>query len=339
MQTAFITGITGQDGAWVAKHLLDRGYRVYGGVRRSSSVNDWRLRFLGIRDRVELVDFDLLEYSNMFNVIKELRPDEFYNLAAQSFVATSFKQPIVTSMIDGMGVASLLDILHTVSPETKFYQASTSEMFGKAQEVPQKETTPFYPRSPYGVAKLYAHWMTVNYRESYGMYACSGICFNHESELRGPEFVTRKVTMNAAQWACGENIPLEIGNLDAERDWGDAQDYVEAMHLMLQQAAPDDFVIATGVSTKIRVFVELAFACTGRHVQWEGTGVEETGRDRQSGELLVKVNPSHYRPAEVERLRGNASKAKRLLGWESKTALSELIERMVKNDIKFLKEK
>ncbi len=337
MKKAFITGITGQDGAWLAKSLVDKGYQVFGGVRRTSKQNFFNLDFVGVTDRVKLVEFDLLEYSNMMQVIKDIQPDEFYNLAAQSFVGTSFKQPIHTSMTDGMGVMYLLDILKHFSPKTKFYQASTSEMFGKVQAIPQNETTPFYPRSPYGVAKLYAHWMTVNYRESYGMFATSGILFNHESELRGPEFVTRKITMNVAKWAVGQGRVLELGNLDAMRDWGYAKEYVEGMYLMLQADEPDTFVLATGKTTKIRDFVNFAFDYIGRQIRWEGEGDNEQGFDAKTGELLVKVNPEFYRPAEVDLLLGDATKAKEKLGWEPKTTVEELAKIMVQNDISLLK--
>lgn len=337
MKKAFITGVTGQDGAWLAKLLLEKGYKVYGGVRRTSSLNSWRLDFLKIREKVELVDFDLLDYSNIFNVIKNIQPDEFYNLAAQSFVGTSFIQPISTGMVDGMGVAYILDILHTTSPKTRFYQASTSEMFGLVQEVPQKETTPFYPRSPYGCAKLYAHWMTVNYRESYKMFAVSGILFNHESELRGPEFVTRKITLNVAGLGNGKKDILELGNLNAERDWGYAKEYVEAMHLMLQVDKPDTYLLATGVKTKIRDFVKMAFQAIGREIFFEGSNENEKGYDSKTGELLVKVNPKFYRPAEVDVLLGDVSKVKKNLHWEPKTSIETLAEIMVKSDLELVR--
>ena len=336
MKKAFITGITGQDGSWLAKYLIQKNYKVYGGMRRTSTVNLWRLDFLDIRNKVELVEFDLLDYSNVFNTIKTLRPDEFYNLAAQSFVGTSFKQPISTSMIDGMGVAYILDALHTIAPETKFYQASTSEMYGKVRDIPQKESTPFHPRSPYGCAKVYAHWMTVNYRESYDMFVTSGILFNHESELRGPEFVTRKITINVAGWKMGKKEPLELGNLDSERDWGYAKEYVEGMHLMLQADKPDTFVLATGQKTKIRTFAEKAFHAIDRGIVWEGSGEDEKGYDAKTRELLVKINPKFYRPAEVDLLIGDASKAKEVLGWSYKTGIEELTQIMVKSDINLL---
>lgn len=333
MKKAFITGITGQDGAWLAKLLIEKGYKVYGGVRRSSTFNAWRLNFLNVRDKVEFVEFDLLDYSNIFNVIKTIRPDEFYNLAAQSFVGTSFLQPISTGMTDGMGVAYILDAIHTLSPETKLYQASTSEMFGLVQEIPQNERTPFYPRSPYGCAKMYAHWMTVNYRESYNLFAVSGILFNHESELRGPEFVTRKITLNVAGWGNGNKTPLEIGNLDSERDWGYAKEYVEAMHLMLQVDKSDTFVMATGIKTKIRDFIKMAFNVIGKEIRFEGSQENEKGFDAKTGELLVKINPKFYRPAEVDILIGDSTKARKVLGWEPKIGIEKLTEIMVKSDL------
>jgi GDPmannose 4,6-dehydratase len=330
---AFITGITGQDGAWLSKLLLEKGYIVYGGVRRTSSSNNWRLEFLGIADKVKLVEFDLLDYSNIYQCIRDIKPDEFYNLAAQSFVGTSFKQPISTGMVDGMGVAYILDVLHTISPTTKFYQASTSEMFGLVQEIPQKETTAFYPRSPYGCAKMYAHWMVTNYRESYGMFATSGILFNHESELRGPEFVTRKITLNVAKRYHGDDDVLELGNLNAKRDWGYAKEYVEGMYLMLQAESPDSFVLATNATTTIREFVESAFKVIEREIRWEGSDDNEKGYDAKSGDLLVRVNPQFYRPAEVDLLIGDPTKAKEKLGWEPKTDVKKLAEIMVNSDI------
>jgi GDPmannose 4,6-dehydratase len=336
---AFITGITGQDGAWLAQLLLTKGYTVYGGIRRTSTTNLWRLDFLGITDQVKLVEFDLLDYTNIANIIKDLMPDEFYNLAAQSFVGTSFKQPISTGMIDGIGVAYILDLLQTFSPKSRFYQASTSEMFGKVQEIPQKETTPFYPRSPYGCAKMYAHWMVTNYRESYGMFATSGILFNHESELRGPEFVTRKITIGVAKWNSGDKKPIELGNLDAKRDWGYAKEYVEGMYLMLQAKEPDSFVLATNQTSSIREFVEYSFGVIGREIIWSGVAENETGTDKATGETLVKVNPEFYRPAEVELLIGDPEKATQILGWKPKTNVKQLAELMVKNDIELLNSK
>lgn len=333
---AFITGVTGQDGAWLAQLLLSRGYAVYGGIRRTSRKNLATLNFLGITDKIKLVDFDLLEYSNVCDAIRNIKPDEFYNLAAQSFVATSFKQPILTGMTDGMAVAYILDIIKTFSRKTKFYQASTSEMFGAVQAKIQNEQTPFYPRSPYGAAKLYAHWMTVNYRESYGLFATSGILFNHESELRGPEFVTRKITMNAAAWAKNTGKVLELGNLDAGRDWGYAREYVLGMYLMMQSTKPDTFVLATGVTKSIRDFVEYSFTAVGRKIVWRGQGKKECGYDQKTQELLVKVNPDFYRPAEVDVLRGDASKARRILHWRPKTDVKKLAQLMVAHDLKVL---
>ncbi|MEM1312722.1 MAG: GDP-mannose 4,6-dehydratase [Patescibacteria group bacterium] len=337
MPKAFITGVTGQDGAWLTKLLLEKGYTVYGGVRRNSRRNLSSLEFLGVQDKIKLVDFDLTEYSNIFETIKDIQPDEFYNLAAQSFVATSFKQPILTSLTDGIAIAYILDILKTISPKTKFYQASTSEMFGKVQEIPQTERTPLHPRSPYGVAKLYAHWLTINYRESYDMFTSSGILFNHESELRGPEFVTRKITINVAKRYTGQGEILELGNLDAKRDWGYAKEYVEGMYLMLQAEKPDDYVLATGETTSIRDFVNKTFSVIDIDIKWEGEGVNEQGFNSKTGELLVKVNPKFYRPAEVELLIGDASKAEAKLGWKAQTSISQLTEIMVKSDIDQLK--
>lgn len=337
MKRVFITGVTGQDGAFLSKLLLEKGYEVYGGVRRTSTLNTWRLEFLGIKDKVKFVDFDLLEYSNIFQTIKDIKPDEFYNLAAQSFVGTSFKQPILTTDTDGMGVLRILDALKTLSPETKFYQASTSEMFGLVQEVPQTENTPFYPRSPYGVAKLMAHWMTVNYRESYNMFAVSGILFNHESELRGPEFVTRKVTMHVAKRYLGSKDVLQIGNMDSKRDWGYAKEYVEGMYLMLQQDRPDTYILATGQTTSIREFIKKAFEVIDIDIQWGGKGVDEKGYDKKTGELLVEVNPEFYRPAEVDLLIGDTSMAESKLGWKAETKYDKLAKLMVESDIALLK--
>jgi len=331
---AFITGVSGQDGAWLAKLLVEKGYKVYGGVRRSSKRDLRNLKFLGVENDIEIVDFELGEYSNIFDTIKNLQVDEFYNLAAQSFVGASFSQPIYTGMVDGMGVAYILDAIKTTSPQTKFYQASTSEMFGKVQEIPQKETTSFYPRSPYGVAKVYAHWMTVNYRESFNIFAASGILFNHESELRGPEFVTRKITLNAAKRAKGEAELLEIGNLDSKRDWGYAKEYVEGMYLMLQAKEADTFILATNVTTTVRSFVEAAFKAIDIDIIWEGSGDHEKGYDAKTKELIVAVNPKFYRPAEVELLIGDSSKAKQILGWEAKTDIAKLTEIMVNHDLK-----
>ena len=337
MKKAFITGVTGQDGAWLSKLLLDKGYEVHGGVRRTSFKNARNLEVLGISDKIKSVDFDLLEYSNILSVIREGQYDEFYNLAAQSFVGVSFKQPIVTANTDAIAVAYILESLRTESPQTKFYQASTSEMFGKVQEIPQKETTPFYPRSPYGAAKLYAHWLTINYRESYDMFTASGILFNHESELRGHEFVTRKITLNVAKRAKGIDEVLELGNIDAKRDWGYAKEYVEGMWMMLQHEEAGDYVLATGKTTTIREFVEYAFQEIGKEIVWEGEGINEKGIDKETGKVFVQINKEFYRPAEVDLLIGDPTKVKNVLGWEAKTDVQGLAKIMVQKDIEYLR--
>jgi GDPmannose 4,6-dehydratase len=334
MKIAIVTGITGQDGAYLAKLLLEKGYEVYGTYRRSSSTNLWRLEELGIADQIKLVSFDLLEYSNIRRMIDKVQPSEFYNLAAQSFVATSFEQPLYTADVDGLGVTRILESIREINPAIRFYQASTSEMFGLVQETPQTEKTPFYPRSPYGVAKLYAHWMTVNYRESYNMHASSGILFNHESPMRGQEFVSRKITSSFARIKYEQQKVLELGNLDALRDWGFAGDYVEGMWRMVQQPTADDYVLATGVTTKVRDFVQLAAITTGFELEWTGTGVDEIGVDLKSGNTLVKINPEFYRPAEVELLLGDPTKAKTYLGWNPKVELTQLVNMMVEADLK-----
>jgi GDPmannose 4,6-dehydratase len=334
---AIVTGVTGQDGAYLAQLLLSKGYEVYGAVRRTSRRSLTTLDFLGITDQIKLIEMDLNEQSNITNVIRDIQPDEFYNLAAQSFVGTSFVQPISTGITDGIAVACILDAIKNYSPKTRFYQASTSEMYGKVQAVPQNEDTPFYPRSPYGVAKLYAHWMTVNYRESYGLFATSGILFNHESEIRGPEFVTRKITLNVAKRSIGKGEVLELGNIDAKRDWGYAKEYVEGMYLMLQAEKPDTFVLATGETYTIRYFVEESLKAIGVNIAWQGTGVDEIGVDSTSGELLVRINPVFYRPAEVELLIGDPSHALKVLGWKANTSASQLAKLMVESDIKILK--
>ena len=315
-KTALITGITGQDGAYLAELLLSKGYTVVGAERRASTRNRMRLDELGITGLITFADFDLADQGNMMRVLDKHGPDEVYNLAAQSFVALSFEQPLMTGDVTGLGVARLLEAIRSVNPKIRFYQASTSEMFGKVQAVPQDEETPFYPRSPYGVAKLYGHWLTVNYRESYDMYACSGILFNHESPLRGPEFVTRKITLAAARIAKGTQKELRLGNLDAKRDWGFAKEYVEGMHLMLQQDVPDDFVLATGATHTVEEFVEAAFSAVG--LEW---------RD------FVVIDPAFVRPAEVDLLLGNPEKAKAKLGWEPRTTFRELVALMVEADM------
>jgi GDPmannose 4,6-dehydratase len=329
---ALVTGVTGQDGAYLAKLLLEKGYQVFGAVRRTSMSNVARLEELGLAADVQLVDFDLLEFSNLLRVVEQTRPDEIYNLAAQSFVGISFEQPIYTGECDAMGVARLLEAVRMINPEIRFYQASTSEMFGKVVETPQRETTPFYPRSPYGVAKLYAHWMTVNYRESYGIHATSGILFNHESPLRGQEFVTRKITTALAKIRHGKLDVLSLGNMDAERDWGFAADYVEGMWRMLQQPEADDYVLATGEKNSVRDFVRAAGEALGFDIAFEGAGVEERGIDRKSGKAIVRVEPKFYRPAEVDLLCGSPAKAEKALGWKRKVSFAQLVSLMSEAD-------
>ena len=332
MKRAFITGVMGQDGAYLSKLLLDKGYEVWGAFRRSASLNDWRLRRLAVQDDVKLIPFELLEFSNIVRVIEKVEPDEVYNLAAQSFVGVSFEQPIFTGDVDGLAVARLLEAIRMLKLPARFYQASTSEMFGQIQDSIQSEKTPFYPRSPYGVAKLYGHWITVNYREAFGMHTSSGILFNHESPLRGIEFVTRKITSTLVRIKRGEANMLELGNMDAKRDWGFAGDYVDGMWRMLQQDDGDDFVLATGRTETVRDFVRLAGKATGFDLEFEGRGVDEIAIDRKSGRTLVKVNPEFFRPAEVEVLIGDAGKAKEKLGWAPKIGLEELAEMMVEAD-------
>lgn len=335
MKRALITGITGQDGSYLAELLLSKGYEVYGIMRRKSVVDYGNVAHLV--DKLHLIYADMTDIASLVNAVRESQPDEVYNLAAQSFVATSWEQPIATSEIDGMGVTYLLEALRTVQPQARFYQASTSEMFGLVQQMPQSEQTPFYPRSPYGVAKLYGHWITKNYRESYDMYACSGILFNHESERRGLEFVTRKITHAVANIKHGRQDMLELGNLDAKRDWGHSQDYVYAMWLMLQQPAPDDYVIATGETRTVREFVDAAFGAAGYTLNWQGEGVGEYATDAATGKTLVKVNPRFFRPAEVKILLGDASKAERELGWQRKVSFEQLVTRMIQNDMELVK--
>ncbi len=334
MKKAIITGIRGQDGAYLAKLLLEKGYTVYGADRRSGGSDNWRLRYLGIQNKIKVLYMDLLEYSNIKEVISKIMPDEVYNLAAQSFVAASFSQPILTADVDAMGVLRLLDIIKQIKPDIKFYQASTSEMFGKVRETPQNESTPFHPRSPYAVSKVFAHYITQNYRESYGMFACSGILFNHESELRGMEFVTRKITSTLVDIKYGLAEKLLLGNLDSKRDWGYAPEYVEGMHLMLQQENPDDYVLSTGKTHTVRDFIERSAQDLGFDLVWDGEGVDSKGIDRKSGKTIVEVSKEFYRPAEVDVLVGDSSKAQRILGWESKTTLDSLIDIMIKAEIK-----
>jgi GDPmannose 4,6-dehydratase len=332
MKKALITGVSGQDGSYLAKLLLDKGYDVTGAIRRNSQIETVRLQKLGIADAVRPVDFDLSEINSINRLIRATAFDEVYNLAAQSFVGSSWDQPIYAADVNGLGVVRILDAIRTYSPQTRFYQASTSEMFGLVRAVPQNEETPFYPRSPYGVAKVYGHYITVNYRESFGLHASSGILFNHESPLRGSEFVTRKITLGLARFARGEHVAVELGNLDARRDWGFAGDYVEGMWRMLQQDEADDYVLATGVTTPIRDFVNFAAASIGLDLEWSGSAETEQAVDRKSGKIAVKVNPKFYRPAEVDLLLGDPTKARTKLGWEPKVKIRELAEMMATSD-------
>ncbi len=339
MQTtkkALITGITGQDGAYLAQLLLEKGYEVTGTYRRSSSVNFWRVEELGIAShpRLKLVEYDLTDLSSSIRLMQSAQPDEVYNLAAQSFVGVSFEQPVATASITGLGCVNLLEAIRIVNPKARFYQASTSEMFGKVQSIPQVENTPFYPRSPYGIAKLYAHWMTVNYRESYDIFGSSGILFNHESPLRGREFVTRKITDSVAKIVLNKLSVLELGNLDAKRDWGYAKEYVEGMWRILQADQPDTFILATNRTESVRDFVTMAFRGAGIEIEYRGKGEDETGHCARTGKLLVKVSAKYYRPAEVELLIGDPSKARRELGWEPETTLEELCQMMVEADMR-----
>ena len=339
-KTALITGITGQDGAYLAEFLLKKGYIVHGIRRRSSSFNTERIDHLYKDPHERNVNLflhygDLTDSTNLIRIIQETQPDEIYNLAAQSHVHISFDTPEYTANSDAVGTLRLLEAIRILGLEkkTKFYQASTSELYGKVQEIPQSETTPFYPRSPYAVAKLYAYWVTINYREAYGIYACNGILFNHESPIRGETFVTRKITMAIARIKKGLQEKLYLGNLDAKRDWGFAGDYVEAMWLMLQQNEPDDFVIATGDTHSVREFVELAFDEIGVEIKWQGKDVDEVGLNAATGEVLIEVDPKYYRPTEVDILIGNPTKVKEKLGWEAKVGLRELVKMMVEGDM------
>lgn len=335
MKTAIITGISGQDGAYLAELLLEKGYVVYGTYRRTSSVNFWRIEELGIdkQPNLHLVEFDLTDLGSAIRLLQTTGATEVYNLAAQSFVGVSFDQPVLTAQITAVGAVNLLEAIRIVNPKIRFYQASTSEMFGKVQAVPQKEDTPFYPRSPYGVAKLYAHWMTVNYRESYDIFGCSGILFNHESPLRGREFVTRKITDTVAKIKLGRTDRLELGNLDAKRDWGFAREYVEGMWRMLQADEPDTYVLATQRTETVRDFVTMAFKAVDMTIDWKGEGEAERGICRESGRAMVVINPKYHRPAEVDLLIGDATKAKTKLGWEPKTSLEDLCQMMVLADL------
>ena len=344
-KTALITGITGQDGAYLVEFLLNKGYIVHGIKRRSSSFNTARIDHLYKDPHERNVNFflhygDLTDSTNLIRIIQETQPDEIYNLAAQSHVQVSFETPEYTANADAIGTLRLLEAIRILGMEkkTKFYQASTSELYGKVREIPQKETTPFYPRSPYAAAKVYAYWVTVNYREAYDMFACNGILFNHESPIRGETFVTRKITMAAARIKKGTLDKLYLGNMDAKRDWGFAGDYVEAMWLMLQQDEPDDFVIATGETHSVREFVELVFREVGIEIGWQGEGVDEVGVDRATGDVVIEIDPRYYRPTEVDILIGDPTKAKEKLGWEAKVGLRELVKMMVEADLKRLRE-
>ena len=336
MKKAIVTGITGQDGAYLTDWLIKQGYVVFGTYRRTSSVNFWRLDELGVRDHqgLELVEHDLTDLGASIRLLQRTGATEVYNLAAQSFVGVSFDQPVTTAQITGIGALNLLEAIRIVNPHIRFYQASTSEMFGKVQAIPQTEDTPFYPRSPYGVAKLFAHWSSVNYRESYGMFCCSGILFNHESPLRGREFVTRKITDAVAKITLGKLDCVELGNLDAKRDWGYAREYVQGMWKMLQADVADDYVLATGRTETVRDFVDLAFRAAGVTLAWRGSGVDEEGFDVQSGQTRVRINPRFYRPAEVDLLVGSAAKAREKLGWQAETDLETLCRLMVEADLR-----
>ena len=334
MKHALITGITGQDGSYLAELLLDKGYEVYGLMRRKSVVDYGNVDH--IKDKIHFIYADMTDQTSLIHAMTISQADEVYNLAAQSFVATSWEQPLATAEIDAIGVTNMLEAIRVVKPEAHFYQASTSEMFGLVQAIPQCETTPFYPRSPYGVAKLYGHWITKNYRESYNLFACSGILFNHESERRGKEFVTRKITNAVARIKQGVQDCVELGNLDSKRDWGHSKDYVHAMWLMLQQDTPDDYVIATNETRTVREFVDTAFACAGIEIEWSGEGVHEIGTDKATGKVVVKVNPEFFRPAEVDILLGDPSKAEKTLGWKREIPFQELVSRMVKNDMELV---
>ena len=332
MKTAFITGISGQDGAYLSKLLLEKKYRIIGGDRRTASGSLWRLAELGIEKDVEITDFELAEFTNIYRVIEKYKPDEVYNLASQSFVAASFEMPTMTADVTGLGVSRVLEAIKQINPKIKFYQASSSEMFGKIVEKRQNEQTPFHPRSPYASAKVFGHYITVNYRESYDMFTCSGILFNHESPLRGAEFVTRKITIGLSKVKLGQLDYIELGNLDAKRDWGYASDYVEAMYLMLQNSIPDDYVVATGENHSVRDFINATCRELKIEVEWQGTGIDEKAINTSTGKTIVKVNPKYYRPSEVDVLLGDSAKAQQVLNWTPKTSFDELVSMMVKSD-------
>ncbi|MCR5596947.1 MAG: GDP-mannose 4,6-dehydratase [Lachnospiraceae bacterium] len=331
MKNALITGINGQDGSYLAELLLSKGYNVYGILRRKSVVDYGNVAH--IKDKIKFIYADMTDVVSLINAMRISQADEVYNLAAQSFVATSWEQPIATTEIDAVGVTNMLEAIRLINPKCRFYQASTSEMFGKVQAIPQDENTPFYPRSPYGVSKLYGYWITKNYRESFGLFTCNGILFNHEGERRGKEFVTRKITDTVARIKLGCQDCLELGNLNAKRDWGHSKDYVKAMYLMLQQDEPDDYVVATGETRTVRDFAKIAFEKVGMNVEFSGEGVDEIGTDTATGKVVVKVNPDFFRPAEVELLIGNPKKAEEKLGWKREISFDQMVERMVSTDL------
>lgn len=333
MKTALITGITGQDGSYLTEFLLEKGYIVHGIIRRASVFNTERIDHLLENKNLILHHGDVTDSSNINKLVSTILPDEIYNLAAQSHVQVSFDVPEYTAQVDALGTLRILDAVRNFCPKSKFYQASTSELYGKVQEVPQKETTPFYPRSPYGVAKIYGYWIVKNFREAYDLYACNGILFNHESERRGKTFVTRKITIGLSEIAAGKRDSISLGNLDAKRDWGYAKEYVEAMWLMLQQDTPEDFVIATGKTYTVRQFIEKAASHVGYDIKWQGEGVEEQGIDANTGKVIININPRYFRPTEVDLLVGDASKALEMLKWEAKVEIDELVEIMMKHDI------
>lgn len=332
-KTALITGITGQDGAYLAQFLLGKGYEVYGAYRRSASGSPWRLEYLGIADKIKLIEMELLEFSNILNVVEKIRADEIYNLGAQSFVKSSFDEPLYTADVDALGVVRILETIHKLKLDTKFYQASTSEMFGRTASGKQNEKTVFNPCSPYAVAKLYAHWMVTNYREGYGMFACSGILFNHESPLRGQEFVTRKITTSLAQIRAGQLDVLELGNVASCRDWGFAGDYVKGMWAMLQHDKPDDYVLATGETHTIREFANRAANVADFDLEWHGEDLSTIAVDKKSGKILIRINPEYFRPVEVDVLIGDASKAHKHLGWKPEVDFANLAEMMMRADL------
>ncbi len=333
---ALITGVTGQDGAYLTNLLLEKGYKVFGAYRRSSSKNFWRLKELNTLDHpnLTLVEHDLTDLSSNIRLLDTIQPQEIYNLAAQSFVGSSFSQPILTTHVNSIGALNILEAIRIVDTKIKFYQASTSEMFGKVQEIPQNENTAFYPRSPYGISKLYSHWMTVNYRESYNIFAVSGILFNHESPLRGLEFVTRKITDGFAKISLKKLDTLELGNIDAKRDWGFAEDYVEGMWKMLQTDTPNDYILATGRTESVRNFVNIAANAVNLNLTWEGSGIKERAIETSTGKVLVKINESFYRKSEVDLLIGNPEKAQKELNWKPKTSLEDICKLMIENDIR-----